>query len=142
MKKTLFALLVVGTVASAAPRPASAQTDPAVVKVPFQFIVGDRLMPAGSYRITSNERDRTLLTISGLDGKVGSVFASTQWSGARADSGAQVNVQFKNIDGHYFLALVAIPGADVRAVPLTKVRAERTLARLNLMPAEHANSAK
>ncbi len=142
MKKTILALLVIGAVTMVAPRFVAAQSDPAVVKVPFQFIVGDRLMPAGTYRIASDPTDRTLITIEELGGKGASVFAETNWTGNSTEYGAKVNVQFKNVDGHYFLAEVAIPGDNVRAVTLTKADAERALARLNLMPIERGDAAK
>jgi hypothetical protein len=35
-----------------------------------------------------------------------------------------------------------MPGRDTREVLVSKVSAERTLAKLNLMPAEHADVAK
>ena len=142
MKKTFLALLIVGAIAFAGVGIASAQEDPAIVKVPFQFIAGEHLLPAGTYRISADQFDRTLLTISRLDGKGEAVFAETDWTGDVSLPGRKVDVQFKNIDGHYFLALVAMPGASGRSVRLTKASAERTLVRLNLMPAEHGDMAK
>lgn len=141
MKKTFLALVVIGIVAAAGMRPAFAQTDPAVVKVPFQFIAGDRLMPAGTYRIAPDAQDPTLLAISDVNGKGPGAFTSTVWTGSQS-KGTKVQVQFKNVDGHYFLWQVAIPSAGDRAVPINKMGAERVLAHLNLMPAERADVAK
>ncbi len=37
---------------------------------------------------------------------------------------------------------LAVPGRDARVVPITRVQAERTLTRLNLMPAQRGDSAR
>jgi len=141
MKKMLFALLVVGVVGFAGPRPASAQ-DSTLVKVPFDFIVGGRVLPAGSYRIVPDSQDTTLLLIESTRGKMAAAFAATGWTPNPNPMDAHAHVEFKNIDGHMFLSQVAMPGSDARQVAVTKAEAERTLARLNLMPAERADTAK
>jgi len=141
MKKMLFALLVVGVVGFAGPRPASAQ-DTTLVKVPFDFIVGEHVLPAGSYRIVPDSQDSTLLLIESTRGKMAAAFAATGWTPNPNPMDPQARVQFKNVDGHMFLSQVALPGTDARQLIVTKTEAERTLARLNLMPAEHADSAK
>ncbi len=141
MKKLLFALPVVATALIAAPRPASAQTDAALVKVPFQFIVGDRVLPAGSYRIAPDPQDASVLVITNVSGRPAAVFSAIARAQDRS-ANAPVKAAFKNVDGHYFLWQVAMPGSDIREVAFTRAEAERTLAKLNLMPAEHADVAR
>jgi hypothetical protein len=112
------------------------------VKVPFHFIVGDKVLPAGSYRIAGQNEDPATLLITPTDGHSAAAFASTQWVGVPESMNTSVRLAFKNFDGQYFLWRVAMPGQDTREIVLSKESAERTLARLNLMPAEHANVAK
>ncbi len=142
MKKTLLALLVVGTIAFAGLRPASAQSDPALVKIPFSFIVGAKVLPAGSYRIAPQLDDPSLLLVTPTKGGTAAAFAATGFAKNPNPMDQQVHVAFKNVDGHYFLWEITMPGGEAREVNVTKAEAERTLARLNLMPAEHADSAK
>jgi hypothetical protein len=142
MKKLIPAVFVVAVLGFAGVRPASAQSDTAIVKVPFDFIVGDRVLPAGSYRIAPDMNDSTLLFVTSTRGTTAAAFAATGWTPNPNRADGQAHVAFKNVDGHMFLWQVAMPGADAREVTVTKTGAERTLARLNLMPAERADSAK
>ena len=142
MKKFLFALAAVAAVAIAAPRSASAQTAPALVNVPFQFIVGEVVLPAGSYRIASDSQASSVLLIASLKGRPIATFATTIRVDNQAPGDAQVHVAFKNIGGQYFLWQVAMPGSDTREVSFTRAQAERTLAKLDLGPADRANVAK
>jgi hypothetical protein len=141
MKKLVFALLVGASAAILAPGSGYAQTAPALVKVPFNFIVGDVLLPAGSYRIAADTQDSSLLVITRTNGKPGA-FAVTGRMEGRASTDAQVHVAFKNVDGRYFLWTVAMPGGDWREIAVTRAQAERTLARLNLLAAEPSNVTK
>jgi hypothetical protein len=43
-----------------------------------------------------------------------------------------------SVHGHYFLQWVQMPFGDLHEVKITQAQAERTLTRLNLMPAEPA----
>lgn len=140
MKKMLVALLVAGVCSFAGVATARADSDTAVVKVPFQFIVGDKVLPAGEYRI-EHQGDPSVLMITRADGK-GGALAITQSTGVPTPSDAQVRVAFKNFEGRSFLWQVGMPGQDTREIKLTKESAERVLARLNLMAAEPARSAK
>ncbi len=142
MKKLLFVVLAVGAIAFAGPRPAVAQSGNALVKIPFDFIVGDKLLPAGSYRIAPDTQDPTLLQIMSTQGKMVAAFAATGWTRNPNPRDPEAHVAFKNVDGHMFLWQVSTPGNDAREIALTRIEAERTLARLNLMPAERTDSAK
>ena len=141
MKKVLLAALVVGAMALGGPRPALAQSGSAVVKIPFDFIVGDKLLPAGSYRLAPDTQDPLLLEITSTHDTVGT-FAATGWTTNPNPMDPQAHVSFKNVDGHMFLWCVSVPGSAAREVTVTRSEAEQTLARLNLMPAERADTAK
>jgi len=142
MKKTLVVLLLAGIVSLVGVFSARAQSsDPARVKVPFKFIVGGKLLPAGSYRISAQTQDAAILLISSLDQKSVAAFAATRPVPNPSSMRSAVDVAFKNYDGQYFLAMVSMPGEDSREVVLSKPLAERMLAKLNLMPAERADTA-
>jgi len=132
-----------GVVSFVASSPAAAQSDATIVKIPFQFIAGQRLLPAGSYRITPQAPQAGMVTISSLGDKALAVFVVTEDLGYSDASGIQSRVTFVNYDGQHFLRTIAVPGTDGRVVAFTKAGAERTLARLNLLNAEPAaNAAK
>ncbi len=134
MKKILLSLMVVAVVAFGGLRTASAQSQSALVKVPFDFIVGDRVLPSGSYRVAADTQDPTLLRIeSTMDRKVATFAATLADDGPRA---GDVQAAFTNVDGHMFLSRITMPGGEARRIAVNKTEAERTLARLNLMPAE------
>ena len=142
MRNILVALLVVGTVSFAAISPSAAQSsEAALVKMAFPFIAGDKLMPAGSYMISGETRDWTRMRIASLDGKSVAI-VRLKTSTLNPLPGIEPRFWFTNYHGQYFLAKVAMPGFDVREVPLTKAEAERTLTRLNLMRDEGADSVK
>ena len=141
VKKLLVALLIAGAVTFAVSSPAAAQSDAAIVKIPFQFVVGQRELPAGSYRIARQGPHWSVVCISGLDSKQLSAFVMTVAQG-NSEPTYDPRVTFVTYSGHRFLRSVAVPGGDVREVTITKAKAERTLAKLNLLTAEPANVAK
>ncbi len=136
MKKMLLSVAVVGLVGFAGARPASAQTNPVLIKVPFAFIVGDHVLPAGSYRITPGAEDPSVLLVENTQHPTDAAFVVAQ-SAPNASVG-DPRVQFKSVGGHMFLWQVEVPGDGAREVMVTRAAAERVLARLNLMPAEPA----
>ncbi len=134
MKKIAVVLLAVGIVGFAGLRPACAQSSVSgLVNVPFSFIVGDRVLPAGNYHITAAVTDPTLLTIANVRDRRVAAFAATNWSTGPVASDAPVRVAFKNVRGHMFLWQIAMPGGNGRELVVTKAGAERTLAKLNLL---------
>ncbi len=142
MKKILVAVLVAGLMSIAGASLAGAQSSPAaLVKVPFQFIVNGKVLPAGTYRITSQEGAPSLLMVTGTDRKAPAAFVETESAGD-TDAGAPVHVAFKNVDGQFFLSKITMPSGEIKQIPINKVEAERVLVRLNLMPAEHGDTAK
>ncbi len=121
--------------------PAAAQAEAAIVNIPFQFIVGDRVLPAGSYRIAPQKDDWSLVAINSLSEKV-AVFVTTVSLGKAEPVTSTSEVKFAKHAGQYFLSEVAVPGMDARLIRVTPGQAQRTLAKLNLLNAEPANVAK
>ncbi len=138
--KMSVALLVVGLAAFAGTGPASAQSNAVLVKVPFAFIAGDRVLPAGSYRLAADPQDHSVLFVTSIQHPADAVMVATGM--AEPPEVGDPSVRFKNVGGHMFLWEVAVPGDGAREITVTRAAAERTLVRLNLMPAEPAGSAK
>ncbi len=139
MKKILFALLIVSAVAIAAPHSASAQTAPALVKVPFQFIVGDKLLPAGSYRFAADAQNASLLVVTNSNGVAAAFAVTGHQSSGRIDS--EAHAEFRKIGGQYFLTQVMASG-ETHELSVTPGQAQRTLAKLNLLGPGRADVAK
>lgn len=144
MKKISFALVLAAVVTLAAGSRAAAQSSPVatVVKVPFQFIVGDSVLPAGSYRISPQAADWSVVFITNLNGAPAALVATEGLASSEPTPKDDSKVSFTRYAGHYFLQAVAVPGRDGRQVRITRAEAERTLAKLNLLGTQPANSAK
>jgi hypothetical protein len=142
MMNMLLAVLVAGMASFAAISPSAAQSsEAALVKIAFPFIAGDKILPAGSYMVSGETRDWTRMRIASLDGKTVAV-VRLKTTTLNPLPGIEPRFWFTNYYGQYFLQRVAMPGFDVREVPLTKADAERTLTRLNLMRGEGAESVR
>jgi hypothetical protein len=143
MKKLLGALVAAGVFSFALSSPVAAQGDAAVVKIPFKFIVGDQLLPAGSYRIAPQTAGWTVVSIANVDGKSKAVTAFISAQGLPpVSAGNDTHVQFAAYHGQYFLQEIVVAGGEGRRLMVTQSRAERTLARLNLSGAEPATVVK
>lgn len=141
MKKILVAMAAAGVLSLAGASLVQAQgADTGVFKAPFRFIVGDKLLPAGSYRVTDQGQPFGVLLVEGTAKGGTAAFAATEAAENPYPNSTEVHVVFKSIDGQYFLWQVAMPGRDARRVALTKASAELALAKLNLMPAERADA--
>ncbi len=141
MKKILIALVAAGVLSFAGATLVQAQdTNVGLFKAPFRFIVDGKLMPAGSYRVSSQGQGFAVLLIESTDRSAAAAFTSTMAVENPYGDSSQVHVEFKAIDGTYFLTQVALPGQDARRIFVTKANAEQVLAKLNLMPAEHVDA--
>jgi len=121
--------MVVGAIALVGLSPAYAQESVAKFTAPFQFIVGETVLPAGSYSVTTVQHHPGVMWFQSEDGKsVASVFFNTTgpWS-----KNTNALFSFQRYGGHYFLAAVNIPGGNTRELALPKQRVEAMLAKLN-----------
>jgi hypothetical protein len=127
VKKPLFVVLLVGIAMVAGSRWASAQ-DAVLAHVPFPFLVGDRLLPAGDYRVTHpTDSAEHVLQIVSRDGR-SEAFATYDDTGI--DTGRTAALQFKTVGGDRLLWRVSVPGEDVYQLPLDAgLKAEAKLAR-------------
>ena len=120
ISRTILGFFAVLMLAAAA----NAQTSPRIeINVPFDFVAGQRQLPAGHYTVRRIRHDsESALLIKG-EGKGAEAVVLTN-SGGGDPAGASLT--FRQHGERYFLAEVSSPGtASVRA--LTKTRAEREL---------------
>ena len=126
MKKQLSRALLGLAAALALAVAANAQVMHTVlIRVPFDFVAGNKQMPAGRYTVSRVKSDaETALVIRSEDGRSAAVVLTNT---GEANPGAAALV-FRQHGERYFLAEVSLPGtASVRELPRTG--AERRLER-------------
>jgi hypothetical protein len=115
---SLFILLVGGIV--------YAQTEPRIIaNIPFEFIAGNKTLPAGEYTIARpNFNEPDLLLIRSADNHV-ALFINAENMQARQTPN-KTELVFNEIEGKYFLSKIWVAGDDIgREIP--EPRAEREL---------------
>lgn len=128
MRKQLLVAVAVVVLTLVGSSAAYAQPSLTRVSVPFQFIVGDTVLPAGAYTV-SNIGEPGMLVVRSEDGKsVASVLVNL---GDRPSSGTNAALSFTKISGQHFLSRVNTPDAREQVIPLPKDRVEAVLAKLN-----------
>jgi hypothetical protein len=116
-------------VSMAAGAPASAKSVNAMkAQIPFDFHVGNTLIPAGEYTVRALDDNETAIRIS--DGKH-SVAVNTNSAQERGDKGTRL--VFRRYGDQYFLA--AVWGGDSTGRALSPSKRERSL-RKELMAAQ------
>ena len=102
-----------------------------VIRIPFDFVAGEKQMPAGRYTVRRVSSDaESALIIRSEDGRSAAVIL-TNTGAADPRTAALV---FRQHGDHYFLAEVSVPGtASARELPKTGAerRLERELAEQN-----------
>ncbi len=119
---TAIAILIVGTAVGSVTR-ASAQQSEVLAKVPFDFVVEGRTLPAGTYRI---EPQGDFLLIDSLDGKA-AAFATAIQGDTSADGEAEL--YFHVVGGERFLRRISSPVAKA-SVEIPPCRMEKKVAVL------------
>ena len=111
MKRQLINLCVFIAVACASTAAALAQSNPMLVKVPFDFTVGSTPMPAGDYSVREDSTGVMFITSQGL-GKTIGVLTS-------ADMPNQSNeaaLRFDKVNGRYSLSEVILSAEPSRRI--------------------------
>ena len=128
MKKQLLVAVVV-VLALAGAMPAYAQGTVSRVNVPFGFIVGDTLLPAGTYVVSNPVFGSDVIAIQSVDGK--SVATALVTATGKLSTTPNAVFSFAKMGGQYFLAEVGIPGSEAHALLLPKAQVAQMLAKLN-----------
>jgi hypothetical protein len=76
--------------------------DQIVVTIPFEFVVGGKTLPAGTYKV-NRVTDRGIL-IQSFENRTSALVLLSQVEGRSAD---KVHVSFDRVGGQYFLSKVA-----------------------------------
>ncbi len=125
---TVFVIAVCLLASFAAAGTASAQDHAVRAAVPFNFNVGDRWVPAGTYLMTSDMSNPKVIFIRSEDGKV-ALLSVTQSDGRRLDASKLV---FTKYGDQYFLheilcslcgMNVAFPGSKREKLARTRLEA-------------------
>jgi hypothetical protein len=129
MRKQLLVAVAVVVLALVGSSGASAQGYLTRVSVPFQFVVGDTLLPAGAYVVANVGEGPGMLVIRSEDGKsVASVLANV---GEKQSPITNAALSFRKIGGQHFLSTISTPDGRAQAIPLPKERVDAVLAKLN-----------
>jgi hypothetical protein len=91
-----------------------------VAKVPFQFMVGDKVIPAGDCLIQTE--DSNIVMVHNVDAKASALSASLRADENRAD---RTTLKFERRAGQYFLAEVSVRGSsETYKLPESRTEAE------------------
>jgi len=125
MKKTAYTmialLVLIGGMAVAAQAQTGSRTQ-LIAKIPFQFNVGNKSMPAGEYTVSqvNPSSDRAVLQLINRNGKA---TVMIQMNAVIARGRHEANLTFSQYGNQYFFAQAWMPGNDGLAA--NKSSAER-----------------
>jgi len=130
MKKHIYFHLIAAILASVLGVTAQAQSrnrQQLRVSVPFAFNVGNKLLPAGEYRLSvvNPSSDRSVLQIANLNGKSTMMVRTTDISGW---STSKAKLTFRHYGEQYFLAQVWM-ASDATGFATPNSNAEKALRR-------------
>ena len=92
-------------------------SDQLVVKVPYEFVVGGKTLPAGTYRINrASDSSVGELALINVDNHAGVLLNAGEWEDARSN---KTELQFQKIAGQYFLSSIQT-AEHVFAIPVSK----------------------
>jgi hypothetical protein len=99
-----------------------------VAQVPFNFIVGDRMIPAGECTVKSAGTTMDTLLVSNFDAAKSALISSYRQDTSDTENTVLV---FKQYGDRYFLTSIRLEGSD-RAYTLPESRAEAELRAQNV----------
>ena len=94
-----------------------------VAQVPFEFMVANKIVPAGEYVVQAFTMDGKTLVIRNAEAKVGLLSPSSQSEGKQDAS--NYALVFKHYGDRYFLSGIKLQGSNITyRLPESKVEAE------------------
>ena len=94
-----------------------------VAQVPFEFMVANKIVPAGEYVVQAFTMDGNTLVIRNTEAKVGLVSTSSQSEGKQDAS--NYALVFKHYGDRYFLSGIRLQGSKITyRLPESKLEAE------------------
>jgi hypothetical protein len=110
---------------------ASAQTR-VVASIPFDFIVGETVMPAGSYTVQSIADVTGVMSVERSDGRFSAVTLAQPATSREPFTAPQL--VFDKFDGRYFLSKVVAGPGNEQEITLTPTKMEHELTVINAEP--------
>ena len=124
LKGTTMLMLLVAVTLATAVVSANAQSNPIKANIPFEFIVGDKTLPAGAYTVTAADAARDALMIQSADGKN----SALRMSGPTEQKNkGRAQMVFHRYGQNYFLAQVW--NGESTGRELAKSKQERAVER-------------
>jgi hypothetical protein len=107
-----------------------AQSKGVPATVPFDFIVGDKLLPAGTYTIERKSMDTSVIVIKNHDKPI-AAFSLVNQDSAKSPNGGKL--LFHKYGGRYFLSEVLCDEADMNVeLPTSKTEKRAQLQQATL----------
>ena len=128
MKNTKWMLPVMLMLVSGLMSAQSLTQQSVVSQVPFNFMVGDKMIPAGECSIKAADTNGRVLAVRNYDAKISAMVSSHPGSSSAGNSTVLV---FKSYGDRYFLSSIRIEGSD-RTYTLPATRAEAELRAQNV----------
>lgn len=125
MSRTAQVIAALAVMSAASVTIASAQTR-VVAKVPFDFVVGETVMPAGSYLVQSVADETGVVSVESADGRFAAVTLAQ--STTSFEPAAAPHLVFDKFGGRYFLASVVADAGNEQEILLTPAKMEREIA--------------
>ena len=120
---TMFSLLLMVTAVSVAAQSERSK----VTNIPFDFVVGQKTLPAGEYTIEPNRKDSdNVWLVQSRDGHVSALFTTMSVRASEAQEKAKL--VFHKYGDQYFLSQIWTPGGN-SGRELLMPRLERELAK-------------
>ena len=113
-------------IALGSPSSARAQETRLVAHVPFAFVVGNSVLPAGDYVVKDESNDNAVLGIASTDGKR---FVNTLTIPAAPENSMELSeLVFDKVGSQYYLARVIAPGSEERDIVVRHAATEHEVA--------------
>jgi hypothetical protein len=122
--RTVLALLGLLVAVSSA----QAQQPRVKADIPFPFVVGNRILPAGEYLLSRESSFNRVIAIRPADGKGGMLSQTDTCESSKPSD--KTKLVFHTLGGRYFLSEIWVEGND-RGVQLPKSKAEIEMAKNN-----------
>lgn len=127
-------LITLGVAAFLCSTPARAQVTTMHVDIPFAFVAGNQVLPAGSYRVTVDQDFRRLRFDAKADVNTYLARLSTATDSRPSEKIERGTLRFACYDGQYFLINVWRPGQEEGNRVQASKRLLEAATRGNVMP--------
>jgi hypothetical protein len=116
-KQFLRILIAIFSVAGSGMAARAQVRDQIVVTIPFEFVVGGKTLPPGTYKVNRvTDTDRGILILHSFENGTSALVLSSQVEGRSAD---KAHVSFERVGGQYFLSKVATAD-NVFTIPVSR----------------------